>query len=267
MGFLDQFERISEKLVEGLFKGKFNSQVQPVEIAKRLGREMVTCKTVSVDKIYVPNEYDVTLSPIDWQAFAALEAKVARELENFLLKKAADKNYFMVAKPHIYFQKDEALSEGTFLVACRRNPAHLEVGQGQEQFPDRPEPSAPELSTSGSMENTQVFRSKDQIRQLATQEKRAELVIIMGHDIGMTYRLLSGTSYLGRRGTNEIHIEDENLSRTHAEIQTKEDKYVLRDLDSTNGTFVNGKRITQHILMPGDHIRVGTTELEFRVVS
>lgn len=267
MGFLDRFERISEKFVEGLFKSKLNSRVQPVEIAKRLGREMANCKSVSVDKVYVPNEYEVVLSPADWQAFANLKTKVARELENFLLKKAAEKNYCMVAKPQIDFQKDESLAEGSFQVACRRSPLVPEVDGEQELSSTLQESTPLATGTQDLAENTQVFLSKDQIRQLAIQEKRAELVVIMGRDIGMTYRLMAGTSYLGRRGTNEIHIDDENLSRTHAEIQNKDGKYVVRDLESTNGTFVNGKRITQHVLMPGDHIRVGTTELEFRVVS
>ncbi len=118
------------------------------------------------------------------------------------------------------------------------------------------------------VEHTQVFsRGSARTREVETVPvPRAELVIKSGESEGMKIRLGKGVSTLGRRETNEIFLNDPNISRVHAQIEFFQGEYILTDLGSLNGTYLNGKRIARVHLKPGDLIKVGKTELDFRVV-
>ena len=92
----------------------------------------------------------------------------------------------------------------------------------------------------------------------------AYLVIREGTKWSDVYRLVPGrTVTIGRAGTNQIVIKDERASRQHAEIFVTRGVWTVRDLDSRNGTFVNGLRISQRLLRNGDTITVGDCDLRF----
>jgi pSer/pThr/pTyr-binding forkhead associated (FHA) protein len=77
-----------------------------------------------------------------------------------------------------------------------------------------------------------------------------------------TITLKVGGVTIGRSGENDIHLKDSTVSSHHAKIVTYFDASYIEDLDSTNGTFVNGKRVQKHIINPGDVISVGTHTLK-----
>lgn len=118
------------------------------------------------------------------------------------------------------------------------------------------------------IEHTQVFSLKSagtgEVEPLPLP--RAELVVKSGESQGMKIRLGKGVSTLGRRETNEIFLNDPNISRVHAQIELFQGEYILTDLGSLNGTYLNGKRVHRAHLKPGDLIKVGKTELDFRMV-
>jgi pSer/pThr/pTyr-binding forkhead associated (FHA) protein len=90
-----------------------------------------------------------------------------------------------------------------------------------------------------------------------------KLVIIYGDHAGREYRLGSKEVLIGREDLCDITINDSSVSRKHASIESKDGRFLLQDLKSTNGTQVNGESIDVHILSYGDKIRIGRTVLQF----
>jgi hypothetical protein len=91
-----------------------------------------------------------------------------------------------------------------------------------------------------------------------------QLVVQSGAEPGRTYDLNVGNRLsVGRQSSNEIVVSDEQVSRKHAHIELKSAGVIVTDLSSSNGTFVNGTRISSVItLKPGDTLQVGTTVLK-----
>jgi len=91
----------------------------------------------------------------------------------------------------------------------------------------------------------------------------ASLFVIQGRDQGTRFELEGETIGLGRDASNPIQVHDTEVSRRHAELRRSEEGVVLGDLQSSNGTFVNGNRVERHDLQTGDRIQVGRTLLLF----
>ena len=89
------------------------------------------------------------------------------------------------------------------------------------------------------------------------------LFVFRGNDQGLRYELADDTVGLGRDTGNSIQIHDTEVSRRHAELRRSGKTYILADLGSSNGTFVNGQRVTTYPLSSGDQVQVGTTQLLF----
>lgn len=224
MSLIKDLESKLERLVEGAFAKGFKSSVQPVEIAKKIDREMESGRTLSVSKIYIPNEYTVRLSPGDKAAFDDFENSLKSELISFAEKRRKAKNYSVVGIIEVNIIADEKLQPGLVEVNSRL------------VTPDNSDKSAAAASLTlvidGSEEDT-VFLAENRVT-------------------------------IGRLDTNEIPIPDPGLSRHHADINLENGKYVITDLGSTNGTFVNGKRVAEKTLKDGDKIGVGKVSLIFR---
>ena len=100
---------------------------------------------------------------------------------------------------------------------------------------------------------------------MAAPHSRARLVIRNGDLAGTSYELSASETLIGRNPTTDIALLDEGISREHAIILYDEvnDGYSVEDLQSTNGTQVNGKRVRAAALSHGDEIRIGRTLFEF----
>jgi signal transduction histidine kinase len=85
------------------------------------------------------------------------------------------------------------------------------------------------------------------------------LFVIRGNDQGSRFELQDDTLRLGRDPHSSLQIHDTEVSRQHAELRRHDQTYLLCDLRSSNGTFVNGQRVDQHILQSGDHVQLGGT--------
>ena len=114
MSVLRSLESKIAGLVEGTFSRAFRSEVRPVEIARKLAREMEEHKSVSVSRTYVPNEYRVFLSPRDRERFADYEDALATELAGYLLEYARRERLDLMARPVIEFETDDRLGLGEF---------------------------------------------------------------------------------------------------------------------------------------------------------
>jgi len=110
-----------------------------------------------------------------------------------------------------------------------------------------------------------IFHTGRPRLQRQAAARRAELVVQAGPAAGTRYPLRGAVTTLGRHASNDIALpQDPKASTRHAEIRQEGTQFVIYDLNSTNGTFVNDQRIQRHLLRPGDIVRVGQTELTFR---
>src|SRR3954463_6511543 len=133
MSVLRNLEARIEGLVEGVFSRAFSSEVQPVELARKLAKEMDAHKTASVSRIYVPNEYTVFLSRQDRSKLEGYERSLEQELSGYLLEHARKRGYDLLTRPQVEFDTDERLRLGEFGIQARlvKPPAH--EGQAPEQ--------------------------------------------------------------------------------------------------------------------------------------
>src|ERR1700694_5183122 len=119
MNPLKNLETMLANLVEGTFGRLFRTEVRPMELARRLAREMDEHRTQSVSRVYAPNEYTVWLSPEDRGLYEGVEEELIDELCGYLLEHARRENLMLTESPRIAFQTDEALSLGEFGIEAR----------------------------------------------------------------------------------------------------------------------------------------------------
>ncbi|MBA3300241.1 MAG: DUF3662 domain-containing protein [Thermoleophilaceae bacterium] len=246
MSILRNLESKIEGLVEGSFSRAFKSKVQPVEIARKLAKEMEEAKTVSVSRVYVPNDYVVFLSSIDRDQFASYETGLQKELSDYLLEHARKEGLAVVTRPGVSFKTDERLSVGEFGIQARL----LEV-------PEEEDDGAPQ---AGDFGHTMVYSTDREARKLVAPG-RVSRSLLVGD--GKRTVLSGSRVVLGRSRDCDIVVEDPNVSRQHAELRKVEETWSVHDLGSTNGIKVNGHRVPETSLEHGDEISIGLVRLTF----
>ena len=256
MGLFSGLEGNLEKYIEGFFKDKFKGRVQPAEIAKQLAREMRNHRRVSISNTYVPNEYHVMLHPEDWENVGSFNKMLALELQDYLQHKAEEKGFTLVGQPLVILEKDEDLSLGNIQVQAEFSeaiPVNIESLRKEH------------VGDEESDQNTQMYQPLKDTSPMGRIETVSKLVVTKGQDCGKEYSLGNYQTIIGRRETNDIVLNDVSVSRRHAQLEHNNNRFVLTDLNSTNGTFINGHRITKQLLEPGDIITFGTTVCIFKV--
>jgi hypothetical protein len=251
---LRTIEQKIEALIEGVFGRAFRTNVQPVELARKLAKEMDDHRTVSVSRVYVPNEYSVYLSPADREQFSSWEPALVEELRQHLAEHARRERYALLSPPKVLIESDEDLAVGEFGIATRMvQPERARRAEAE---------SAP-----ASAGQTMVYRASEPPAGPVTEaaspvelgiEPRATLVVD-----GRARELDSRRVVVGRSKECDVQIPDPNASRRHAELRREGDSYWLIDLGSTNGLEVNGRRTQRAKLASGDTITIGTTDLVF----
>ncbi len=131
MNLLKSVETTIANLVEGAFGRMFRSEVSPMELARKLAREMDAHRTVSVSRIYAPNEYSVWLSPQDRTRYEGVEHEVLDELCAYLLEHARREQLILVSPPLISFHTDERLALGEFGIQARS--VHVAVHAAEQR--------------------------------------------------------------------------------------------------------------------------------------
>jgi hypothetical protein len=259
MSMLRSLESKIAGLVEGTFSRVFKSEVRPVEIARKLAREMEEHKSYSVSRTYAPNEYRVFLSPQDRNRFADYEESLAAEFSGYLLEHARRERLVLVSRPVIHFETDRRLRLGEFGIQTSLvDPPAAGASSGREPVGPDPEPVAP--ASGRTMVHSTAERVAERLADARPPRRQSALLQMGGK------RLVVGESgaTLGRSRQSDVMVDDPNVSRAHAEVRPHGSSWVLTDLGSTNGTRLNGRRVTQpEVLKPGDEIEVGTTTLTF----
>src|ERR1051326_5975344 len=119
MSVLRSIESKLESLFEGVFGRAFRTNVQPVEMARKLVKEMDEHRNVSVSRVYVPNEYTIYLSPGDREQFVDYEDNLRDELQEYLAGPPRRENYDLLAPPRVKFETDSDLDVGVFGISTR----------------------------------------------------------------------------------------------------------------------------------------------------
>jgi len=268
MSVLRAIESTIEGLFEGVFGRAFRTHVQPVELARKLAKEMDEHRSVSVSRVYVPNEYTLYLSPSDRGQFAAYEGSLVGELQEYLVEHARREGYALLAPPRVLLQSDEDLAMGEFGIATR-------VAQPEEQRDAVPAPlptpapdvtvPPPAIPVVEAPAATMVYRPE--VPLTADDGPPEEVVrerVTLTVD-GRTIPVTTGKVVVGRSRECDVRVDDGNVSRRHFElVQDGPTTWVVADLGSTNGTEVNGRRVSgRKRLDDGDRITIGGTELVF----
>jgi hypothetical protein len=278
MSVLRNLENKLAGLVEGTFSRAFRSEVRPVEIARRLAREMEEHKASALSHTYVPNEYRVFLSPRDRARFADYEDALASELAGYLLEHARRERLTLVSRPVISFETAEELGLGEFGIQTRvvrppgeapaaEEPAQAAAPAQPAQPPPVPaEPSAAPLPPESEAGRTMVYGSAGRIAEPLEERARVRQETAVLLFAGKRMLVGAGGATIGRSRQCDVVVDDPNVSRTHAELRPRGGSWVLTDLGSTNGSSVNGRRIdAPTVVKPGDEIEFGTAVMRFEL--
>jgi hypothetical protein len=248
---LRTIEQKIEALVEGVFGRAFRANVQPVELARKLVKEMDDHRTVSVSRVYVPNEYTVYLSPEDRQQFSGYEESLKLELQDYLAEHARREGYVMLTAPIVVMTQDADLVTGEFGIATR-------MVQRRRRQEGEPQPQAEPAATMVYRAPVSVEAEEERPEPAEAVRERVSLTVD-----GRPHELTKRRTVLGRSRECDIQLPDPNVSRRHAEVRQEGATYWIVDLDSTNGTELNGERTARAKLEDGDRITLGSTELVF----
>jgi hypothetical protein len=256
MGVAKSIEQRLEGLVEGFFTKVFRSGLQPVEVGRRILREMQGGKTVSVNRIYAPNEFRVWMSADDYAKFSQMEAGLQREFSELVIEQAKQERWNLMGIPRITFHEEESMGRG-----------ELRVEASLTADPDAPsrvytrEPDPADASAARAV----PVHTADRLGLVASGAK-----LVVMDDSGEDSETISITKepvVIGRMSTNDVVLSDPNVSRRHAELRRAGDRWLLVDLGSTNGTTVNGKLAGEHELSHGDRLMFGSTKIRFETGS
>jgi hypothetical protein len=252
---LRSIEHRIESLVEGVFGRAFRAHVQPVELARKLAKEMDEHKTVSISRVYVPNEYVLYLSPNDREQFATYEDSLLTELSDYLSEHARREGYALLSTPRLLLEEDDDLALGEFGIATRM----IQPRRAKE---------ADEVAPEAAPGATRIYQAAPAATEAVSPEDADRLGL--AHDVraglrvaGRRHELANERVVLGRSRECDITIDDPNVSRRHAEIRRENGAYWIVDLKSTNGIEVNGERVQRARLTHADTILIGKTELTF----
>jgi hypothetical protein len=251
MSVLRNLEDKIAGLVEGTFGRVFKSEVRPVELARKLAKEMDEHRTVSVSRTYVPNEYVVWLSAEDRERYEGVEREVIEELGAYLLEHARRERVAMISRPVIEFRTDDQLALGEFGIQART----VKLGQGDAE--------------QGDHGHTQVFSTSDRIQAPLQSERASRAGRAVLEAEGKRHAIGTAGASIGRSRECDIVLADSNVSRKHAEIKPGPGgRWTVADLGSTNGVRVNGKGVPAGQSQPlssGDHVTIGTVDARFEV--
>lgn len=204
-------------MVEGTFARIFRSGIRPVELGRRLVREMDDNRSVDVrGRTVVPNQYTVELSEADLDRYAEVIDSLRRELAEAAREHARDEGYVFMGPVSVHLEMNERQHTGAFQIAGRMREGSGGVGAGS-------------------------------------------LVLPTGERLSLGESVIT----FGRKPESTVQLADPNVSRNHAEIRPHGNGWVLVDLGSTNGTRINGVRVSSHELTEGDEITFGNTLVAF----
>ncbi|MCR5030723.1 MAG: DUF3662 domain-containing protein [Selenomonadaceae bacterium] len=236
-----------QKYLPAFFGQKFSGELEPAEIRKALENEILERRKQTKNGYIVPNTYKIRLGTEDYQRLSSL--RLMEDMTVFVEKVLIQSDSFMDGTLALRLSEDESMEAGD-----------LEVFSRYEDLQPK------EAADTDS--NTLVLSRSDFTRPLNLPPVRrlASLRVVRGIDAKAYLEIGERKVYLGRRDQNDLILTDLNVSRLHASIEYERHRHVIRDAGSLNGLFVNGVKMSDACLLPGDEIGIGNTLLRYEVL-
>ena len=244
MGMFDRMEKGIERAVNGAFAKAFRSEVQPVEIASALKREVDDRATiVARGRTLVPNTFVVELGPADHGRLGEWEDALGDELRDVVSEHAGQQEYAFVGPITVVFEEAEDLDTGLFRVRSS--------------------------TTKGRVQASPAVSAPAQSHGQAPAPARSGVLHVSLDVEGRSHQVSSPVTVIGRGAEADVVVDDAGVSRRHAEVHSDGNRVRVVDLGSTNGTFVDGERVGQQgaPLADGSRITVGRTRVIVRFGS
>ena len=233
--------------IEGFFNRKLASQLQPAELLLALVKRLEEEQTQG----FLLEEIHIQVSQEDYEQLQkpqkSMPEGVMAWLSRRLLEEAVDRNLEVELDMPIFLDPVEVLASGMFKVVVQKVPK----AETQEE--------------EGCTRVFQALSGESLLSSRKCASLLASLCIHEGPGAGKRFLCADGRVNMGRREQNEIPLEDRNASRLHAYVQWEDNRHILYDAKSLNGTIVNGHRIMRQVLEPDDLVRIGHTVLRYEV--
>ncbi|WP_449406456.1 FhaA domain-containing protein [Nocardiopsis xinjiangensis] len=253
MGVLQRFERRLEGMIEGTFAMAFKSELQPVEVASAVQREMdERAAIVAQGRTLVPNDFIVELAGSDKERLEVYADSLGQELSKLARDYATEQGYSFVGPVRVHFRSDEGLKTGRFRIRSGVVRGSMIDKDGEVRQPvGDPGPDSGQQQTGRP-------------RLLISPGGATAEGSIASHGMQQSFELTTPVTLLGRGTDCDLRLVDNGVSRHHVEIRLDGDEAILVDKGSTNGTFVNGQQVGQVRLVDGSRVSLGRTTMTFR---
>ncbi len=230
---LAQVEKRLQALVEGSLSRLAGGEISPAAVANQLAAGMTDGLVWGDDgSASAPDQYAIALHPKDVESLIEQAPDLVAEFSEALMQVARESGYSMPTAPHVTLAADPTLKRWEVRVVAWHSGTELEFTQPG----DPADPTAGEVLPAGAY------------------------LILHGQRHFSLDRALTN---VGRRLDNQLILDDPHVSRTHAQIRAREGRFVVFDLGSTGGTLVNGHKVHQHILQPGDVIIIAGVSMVY----
>lgn len=245
MGLLDKLEQGLERAVRGIFTTG-RSSVQPVELAAAIRRHMDNnAYALSEIRTVAPNVFTIQLSETDFAKAQGWGTALAEELCDVVIDHARANNYTLYGSIRVSFTQNIELKRGSFEIETA-------VEKGQVSKADNIPESAP--AASAPAQPTQPVHPPTRYQPVLEVD-------------GQRHALGSGPLTLGRGEDAGITVHDTGVSRKHLEIRPAGRNWQAVDLGSTNGSYLNGNRLSAPTnLQDGAVLTLGRTRVVFRML-
>lgn len=256
MNSLDQFEQRLEGALDGFFARLVHSRVHPVELAEAISRYASTHTHVTTEGLTAPNVFRISVSGKDYAALDRFGSSLPRELAAVVARTCAEEPFLLLGALRVRIVADDTLRVGRFRI----------VGRHETVAATAAHTTGPADSEQGQMDSEPVelaLTSVDDlfVTQVLTQTP-ASMYTLRIVATGDTVSLHANRYTLGRASSCDVMLNDASVSREHATIVRRAERFWVVDLGSLNGTFVNGKQTAEHPLNPGDQICLGEALLD-----
>lgn len=262
MSFLDNVERGLEKVVTSFFRGNSTAEIKPVELTTALRNEMDRgIMAISEGRSLVPNDFLVHLSPDDYQTAKSWGSTVVGEMAKATADHAMRQGYSVQDDIRIHFVANEEHRRGEFEISSsvKHGSTDAAASAAVQPPPRTLRPAAPAAQTTVHPRSTATPAPPPS----PSPVKQAVLEID-----GERYALHHPSIVLGRSNSADIPISDPGVSRQHFKVEERGDGHVVVDLGSTNGTYVDGRKISGEVRVnDGSIISLGKTKVVFRLIA
>lgn len=258
MGVLQDFERRLEGAVEGFFARAFRSGLQPIELAKALQRYAEDNRHVAEDGVVVPNSFRLTIADRDRERLATYGDQLSAELAG-VVERTAEERQWVLRGPTRVEVGTGSVRPGQYEVTGR-----VEAGPRPRPAAPRPAPAAQPVPADPAPPPAPASGDAGSATTVMPATRGAPT--LLGPD-GERVALRASRHTIGRLPDCDLHLDDSTVSRQHAAVVRRGDRWWVLDLGSTNGTRVNGQTAAEQPLADGDSIELGDVVVTFRTVS